>query len=878
MNKNRHRIVFNASRGQRMAVAEVAASHGGASRAPVAMAMAVFLLCAPTHAQVVADPNAPGHQRPTILQTGNGLPQINIQTPSAGGVSRNTFRQFDVQSKGAVINNSRTNTGTQLGGFIAGNPWLATGEARVILNEVNSSHPSHLNGYIEVAGRRAEVIIANPAGIQVNGGGFINASGVTLTTGTPVMIGGQLESFRVQAGSVRIDGLGLDASTADYTTILARTLEVNAALWAKELTVVTGSNDVKALATGAAAQATRIAGTGTAPVSMLDVAALGGMYAGKIYLVGTEAGLGVNNRGSLIAQEGEWALKADGSLINTGKLQAKGDLSIQVSGSLGNTGARALVSSQGHATLQAGGALDNTAGTLVADGSVRIAAAGIENTQGAMASAQSTLTIDSGAQSLANIEGRIEAAQDLTIATAALRNQEGLIQSSSALHIQSHGDLDNSQGAIVASGTLEVAAGNIDNSLGIVAAGGEARVTANGIHNNQGTIASEQRLQIDSAVLNNHLGHLQARNALDINTQGHLLTNTEGLLVAGGPLRLDAGEVNNIHQIAHARALQHAAVALPVLAQPHVLDAGGVGHDVAVRVVGEAGVFVFLVLRIQRHFHALAGEFTARERAQADDDLAHRFPAAFLETRTVVLLARCPGLDQEVQVVDQQFRGDVEELAAAVGVGRLAVHIVLKGAVARAGLAQVLAPQQELHRMPAGADVLFAAALVEPGQVGLGDLELGVVDQAGLGFALHVVHIGLVQRPGVDLAFGALVVVDRAAVEAERLGLAIELARGQPRLARGGQAIGRGRGGEGLYGGLHVLRSGQRVAVVGVHQRGVVRGHGGVAGGRGLRVGGGVQGQAKDGGGQGGLEVHGFSCEVARTDVRDTSGEYPKCE
>lgn len=366
MNKNRHRIIFNAARGQRMAVAEVANSHGASSspgevksrrsRPGLAKAltstitlaaMASLVICAPTYAQVIADPGAPGNQRPTILQTGNGLPQINIQTPSAAGVSRNRFSQFDIQSNGAVLNNSRTNTGTQLGGHIAGNPWLATGEARVILNEVNSSNPSHLNGYIEVAGRRAEVIIANPAGIQVNGGGFINASGVTLTTGTPVMNSGHLDAFRVQGGSVRIMGLGLDTSTADYTAILARAVELNAGLWAKDLAVVTGSNEVKALATGGSAQTTQIASTGPAPVHMLDVAVLGGMYAGKIHLVGTEAGLGVNNQGSLIAHDGEWVLHADGSLVNTGKLQAKGDLSIQVNGAVSNTGADALISSQG---------------------------------------------------------------------------------------------------------------------------------------------------------------------------------------------------------------------------------------------------------------------------------------------------------------------------------------------------------------------------------------------------------------------------------------------------------------------------------------------------------------------------------------------------
>jgi len=143
MNKNRHRIVFNAARGQRMAVSETASSFGGPSSPPLpALAFAALLLTllAPAQAQVVADPSAPGNQRPTILQTANGLPQINIQTPSAAGVSRNTYRQFDVQSNGVILNNSRTNVQTQIGGFVSGNPWIST-PARVILNEVNSSNP-----------------------------------------------------------------------------------------------------------------------------------------------------------------------------------------------------------------------------------------------------------------------------------------------------------------------------------------------------------------------------------------------------------------------------------------------------------------------------------------------------------------------------------------------------------------------------------------------------------------------------------------------------------------------------------------------------------------------------------------------------------------
>lgn len=96
-----------------------------------------------------------------------------------------------------------------------GNPWLATGSAKVILNQVNSASPSQLRGYVEVAGQRAEVIIANPAGLHLDGSGFINASKVTLSTGTPLWQGGNLDSYRVAGGVVSIGGAGLDMSQTD---------------------------------------------------------------------------------------------------------------------------------------------------------------------------------------------------------------------------------------------------------------------------------------------------------------------------------------------------------------------------------------------------------------------------------------------------------------------------------------------------------------------------------------------------------------------------------------------------------------------------------------------------------------------------------------
>lgn len=98
----------------------------------------------------------PGNLGPTVLVAPNGVPLVNIQTPSAAGVSRNVYNQFNVGTNGAILNNSRGNGQSQLGGFVQGNPYLATGPARIILNEVNGGSPSQLRVYLEVAGQRAE--------------------------------------------------------------------------------------------------------------------------------------------------------------------------------------------------------------------------------------------------------------------------------------------------------------------------------------------------------------------------------------------------------------------------------------------------------------------------------------------------------------------------------------------------------------------------------------------------------------------------------------------------------------------------------------------------------------------------------------------------
>ena len=103
--------------------------------------------------------------------------------PNGAGVSHNRFTQYNVGTARVVLNNSGQANPTQVAGYVQGNPFLGNGNARTILNEVTAANPSRLLGMTEVAGNRANVILANPAGITCNGCGFINAPRVTLTTG-----------------------------------------------------------------------------------------------------------------------------------------------------------------------------------------------------------------------------------------------------------------------------------------------------------------------------------------------------------------------------------------------------------------------------------------------------------------------------------------------------------------------------------------------------------------------------------------------------------------------------------------------------------------------------------------------------------------------
>ena len=270
---------------------------------------------------IEVDTNAPHERQATVGQAGNGITLVNVAGPSAGGVSRNDYTNFNVPQNGVILNNSNQMANTKLGGYVPGNPNMMRGSANVIVNEVTSHNPTEMKGFIEVAGRKASVVVANPNGITVDGGGFINTDRAVLTTGkTEYDSKGNLNSYRVEQGRISINGNGLNAKDANSLQILTEATNVNAGVWANTIETRTGKNtiDANTLDTQKIGDSSNIG---------LDVSAIGGMYANSITMKGTNTGLGVNVKGVVSSTQAS-SITSDGKIIVDGGVTSNGNTTL----------------------------------------------------------------------------------------------------------------------------------------------------------------------------------------------------------------------------------------------------------------------------------------------------------------------------------------------------------------------------------------------------------------------------------------------------------------------------------------------------------------------------------------------------------------------
>ena len=687
MNKRHYKVIFSRVLNQLVVVSELAKSQGKAQSENVSseqektglfstalslnpihfslmLALGFVFLSPSVHAEdmaIRADKSAPGNQQPTVLQTGNGLPQVNIQTPSAGGVSRNQYSQFDVAEKGAVLNNARKAAQTQMAGWVQGNPNLARGEAKVILNEVNSANPSRLKGYVEVAGKKADVVIANPSGIQCDGCGVINAGRTTLTTGKAEVENGELKGYRVKGGKVTVGQKGMDNSQSDYTDIIAEKAEIKGGVWSKKgIKVTTGKNNVDRTNDSVVYvgdkntdKADRTSDTqGENQSYSVDVSQLGGMYAEKIHLVDNGQGLGVRNAGHIGASAGDVKIDSQGRIVNEGVISAthQADLNAEkvienkgkVETKQGNVALRSqtrveqhgsIVSHQGGSFVQAKDKVTQT-GETVAKGDIQYQAKNIEVKSGALVAAGVTVqdttqgeirsldtqhaqganltlsaekTISSKAKHLASGEINVRA-EMVDLSDSQLSGDRIALQSAqSALNLNkttlySEGkttlsnpnlistenahlnadhfvvdsvQLNNHQGSWIQRGAeafaLNVQKG-LDNTEGKIVAEGTLSVQTPLIQNNQGVIWSNQgvKLNTNAGHIESQSGYLFGKNSLDISTstlnnqKGEMLggqvllaaqqvNNEEGKLIAGNRADLSVNQFNNQHGIVYSQ-------------------------------------------------------------------------------------------------------------------------------------------------------------------------------------------------------------------------------------------------------------------------------------------------------------------------------------
>ena len=687
MNKRHYKVIFSRVLNQLVVVSELAKSQGKAQSENVSseqektglfstalslnpihfslmLALGFVFLSPSVHAEdmaIRADKSAPGNQQPTVLQTGNGLPQVNIQTPSAGGVSRNQYSQFDVAEKGAVLNNARKAAQTQMAGWVQGNPNLARGEAKVILNEVNSANPSRLKGYVEVAGKKADVVIANPSGIQCDGCGVINAGRTTLTTGKAEVENGELKGYRVKGGKVTVGQKGMDNSQSDYTDIIAEKAEIKGGVWSKKgIKVTTGKNNVDRTNDSVVYvgdkntdNTDRTSDTqGENQSYSVDVSQLGGMYAEKIHLVDNGQGLGVRNAGHIGASAGDVKIDSQGRIVNEGVISAtyQADLNAEkvienkgkVETKQGNVALRSqtrveqhgsIVSHQGGSFVQAKDKVTQT-GETVAKGDIQYQAKNIEVKSGALVAAGVTVqdttqgeirsldtqhaqganltlsaekTISSKAKHLASGEINVRAemvdlsdsqlsgdrialqsaqsalnlnkttlysegkttlsnpnlistenahlnAEHFVVDSVQLNNHQGswIQRGAEAFALNVQKGLDNTEGKIVAEGTLSVQTPLIQNNQGVIWSNQGVKLNTNAGHieSQSGYLFGKNSLDISTSTLNNQKGEILGGQVLLASQQ---VNNEEGKLIAGNRADLSVNQFNNQHGIVYSQ-------------------------------------------------------------------------------------------------------------------------------------------------------------------------------------------------------------------------------------------------------------------------------------------------------------------------------------
>ena len=437
-----------------------------------------------------------------VDKASNGVPLVNIEAPDKNGTSHNVYKDYNADGKGVILNNSKDLTQSQLGGLIYGNPNLQNGkEASTIINEVSGVNRSRIEGYQEIAGKKADYILANPNGIYVNGAGFINTGNVTLTTGSGDNI------LNPEKGKIEIDGKGIDLRNVNKAELVARVAEISGPIYGgEEVNLKLGSK-----------------GQSNKPEYALDARALGSIYAGRINVIVNEEGVGVKTEAPTYATKGDVVISSKGK-VYLKDTQAKGDIKIlSTETEIGDK--------------------------LVAENAINIESKKTKNS--GQIQANKDITINGNVDSLNLIStnkdisisgdlknsGKIEANKDINV-KGNVENTK-IILTNKDLNIK--GDLTNTAN-IQAKNNIDINSKSIDNK-GMIVAEKEISIKSNNI-NNSNKLAAKESLNINNKILTNSGKIYSGKETKIVNQK---IDNT-GDIASSGKINIDSTDIesNNI--------------------------------------------------------------------------------------------------------------------------------------------------------------------------------------------------------------------------------------------------------------------------------------------------------------------------------------------
>ncbi|WP_120298367.1 filamentous hemagglutinin N-terminal domain-containing protein [Paraburkholderia sp. BL23I1N1] len=320
----------------------------------------------------------------TVTTSAAGRQTVNL-APTIGGVSNNTYTSFNVSKAGADLNNVGIN-------------------ARTIVNQVTSTNPSLIQGDINVLGPRANVILANPNGITIDGGSFINAGHVVLSTGQVsfndlVPAPGVTQRnvvLTTSRGAITIGPGGLSGTLVNLD-LIAKQLSVNGPV-KNDFTTSTGGvraiigDSTNTYDTSLSPSdnnhdwlvSTTSPGTANSALAV-DITALGGLTGGRVQLIVTDKGAGVRNLGSIYASAGDVIVSSLGDIgVIDGSIKAENNIQVTTPGAFSLQGAQ--MSAANGTTLSANGitlADEATGGSTLSaqNGAIKLTSTGdISNT------------------------------------------------------------------------------------------------------------------------------------------------------------------------------------------------------------------------------------------------------------------------------------------------------------------------------------------------------------------------------------------------------------------------------------------------------------------------------------------------------------------